>query len=173
MMADDNSTKSTRKHSRDKLDNLGLSAQYDDYASHSSGRIQVQVSSFKDGLQVFSKVSIVRIRSRDTNLLIMEDYMPVIGEIEGSVDFIGKDFVKTLKDVRGFFCHDHNVFFLLLKDARDTIGGKAAAHVAEQASRSHEAPEARSPIVSGVSIASAAEVEAQARAQAEQEYRDV
>jgi hypothetical protein len=102
---------------------LALSAQLDEYTSRSSGRIQAQVSSFKDGLQVFSKISIVRIHSRDTNLLIMEDYMPIIGEVDGDVDFIGKDFIQTLEDVRGFFCHDHNVFFLLLKDTRQTADG--------------------------------------------------
>jgi hypothetical protein len=83
---------------------------------HGTGRMQVQVSNFKDGLQVLEGISIVRVRGRSTRLLIMEDYMPVVGEIEGSLDFIGKEGVTTLEDIRGFFCHEHNVFFLLLRE---------------------------------------------------------
>lgn len=103
---------------KNDTENQSLTAQVKGYAAHSSGRIQAQVSSFKDGLQVFDKVSIVRVRSRHSNLLIMEDYMPIIGEIDGSVDFIGKDYIQTISDVRGFFHHAHNVFFLLLKDTQ-------------------------------------------------------
>ncbi|MDR1088818.1 MAG: hypothetical protein LBL23_06080 [Coriobacteriales bacterium] len=117
---------------------LGLSAQLDEYSSRSSGRIQAQVSSFRDGLQVYSNISIVRVRSRDTNLLIMEDYMPIIGEIDGEVDFIGKEFVHTLEGVRGFFCHDHNVFFLLLKDTHQTYSEKPRERTAAPAESSEE-----------------------------------
>jgi hypothetical protein len=141
------------------------SAQLEDYALHSSGRIQAQVSSFRDGLQVYGKVSIVRIRSREANLLIMEDYMPIIGEVDGAVDFIGKDFVHTLDGVRGFFCHDHNVFFLLLKDARETFkADKGDKGDGSTSSTEPSAPPSATPdIISGIPIASAAEVEAQAR----------
>ncbi|MDR2108417.1 MAG: hypothetical protein LBP28_03015 [Coriobacteriales bacterium] len=130
-----------------------LKAEIDAYTSHSSGRIQAQVSSFKEGLQVYTKISIVRVRSRNANLLIMEDYMPILGEIDGAVDFIGKEEVHTLENVRGFFCHDHNVFFLLLKDARDSGRDKKGDKTV-----SPQSPD----IISGLPIASAAAVEAQA-----------
>jgi hypothetical protein len=86
-----------------------------DYAEQGGGRIQVQVSSFQDGLQLFDGVNIVRIRGKESRLLIMEDYLPVIGGVDGDVDIIGRGFAHTLKNVKGFFCHEHNVFFLLLK----------------------------------------------------------
>lgn len=93
------------------------SDQLEQYTERSSGRIQAQVSSFANGLEIYRNISIVRIRSRQSNLLIMEDYMPIIGELDGYVDLIGKNFIKTLENVKGFFCHEHNVFFLILKDA--------------------------------------------------------
>lgn len=86
-----------------------------DYAESGSGRIQAQVSSFQHGLQIYKDINIVRIRGVDSNLLIMEDYMPIIGQIDGRVDFIGKESMITLEKVKGFFCHEHNVFFLLVK----------------------------------------------------------
>lgn len=86
------------------------------YAENGSGRIQAQVSSFEHGLQIYKDINIVRVKGPDSNLFIMEDYMPIIGQINGRVDFIGKENMITLENVSGFFCHEHNVFFLLIKD---------------------------------------------------------
>ena len=93
-----------------------VTPQIREYIANSEGRIQAQVSSLAEGLQIIKDVCIVRVRGRDSSLLIMEDYMPIIGEIEGGIDLIGKDFFQVLEPIHGFFCHDHNVFFLLLRD---------------------------------------------------------
>jgi len=89
------------------------------------------VSSFSEGLQVFTGVNIVRVRSKDARLLIMEDYLPVIGEVDGDIDFIGRGFFHTLHGVRGFFCHEHNVFFLLLKESRKPAKKEAKEEAAQ------------------------------------------
>jgi hypothetical protein len=86
------------------------------YAETGEGRIQVQISSLANGLERITDVNIVRVRGKDSNLLIMEDYLPIIGEVEGDIDFFGRGFFRTLENVRGFFSHTHNVFFLLLKE---------------------------------------------------------
>lgn len=96
--------------------NEELDQQLRAYAEGGSGRIQAQISSFKNGLQTFEDLNIVRVRGKKSRLLIMEDYTPVIGEVDGEVDLIGRESYHTLKNVRGFFCHEHNVFFLLLKE---------------------------------------------------------
>jgi hypothetical protein len=109
------------------LDFGPVSSQIREYVAGSDGRIQVQVSSLADGLQIIKNVCIVRVRGNASRLLIMEDYMPIIGEILGGVDIIGKDFYKTLEPVNGYFCHDHNVFFLLLRDdAQRVISAKVS-----------------------------------------------
>ncbi|MDR2672588.1 MAG: hypothetical protein LBC35_04770 [Coriobacteriales bacterium] len=138
-----------------------LSAQLSEFANRSSGRIQAQVSSFKNGLQIYSKISIIRIRSRQANLLIMEDYMSIIGELDGDVDFIGKDFFHTLENVRGFYCHDRNVFFLLLKDshAKQDDERSVREKVNTTTDATDETPWDNPDIVSGVPIASATKVE--------------
>ena len=96
--------------------NAELDQQLRAYAEGGSGRIQAQISSFKEGLQTFEDLNIVRVRGKKARLLIMEDYAPVIGEVDGDIDLIGRESFQTLKNVKGFFCHEHNVFFLLLKE---------------------------------------------------------
>ena len=43
--------------------------------------IKVKVFSISNGLEVIENVKLVRIKSKDYNLLIMPDYMPILGEI--------------------------------------------------------------------------------------------
>ncbi|MDR1013785.1 MAG: hypothetical protein LBL86_02225 [Coriobacteriales bacterium] len=106
------------------LDPNAPSSQVREYLASSTSRIQVQISSFAEGLQVIRDVSIVRVRGRESRLLIMEDYMPIIGEIDGAIDVIGKDFYQTFEPIQGFFCHEHNVFFLLLREQQIRGDGK-------------------------------------------------
>lgn len=78
--------------------------------------MEVRVSSFANGLQVYRNIQMIRVKSTKYNLLIMEDYMPIIGEIQGSVSFVGEEQKVDLEDIQGFFCHKHNVFSLLVKE---------------------------------------------------------
>ena len=48
--------------------------------------IKVKVFDIRNGMRVYDDIKIIRIISKDYNLLIMKDYLPIIGEIEGSVD---------------------------------------------------------------------------------------
>ena len=101
--------------------NAELDEQLRAYAEGGTGRIQAQISSFKDGLLKFDDLNIVRIRGKKARLLIMEDYTPIIGEVDGDVDLIGRESYQTLKNVKGFFCHEHNVFFLLLRESTKPV----------------------------------------------------
>ena len=55
---------------------------------NSSG-IRVRVFDLNKGLVEYDNVKYIRITSQDYNLLIMEDYLSIIGEIDGSVDIKG------------------------------------------------------------------------------------
>lgn len=83
--------------------------------AHGKG-MEVRVSSFENGLQVYSNIELIRVKSNKYNLLIMKGYMPVIGEIHGSISIKGEEQDITLDDIQGFFCHKHNVFSLLIKE---------------------------------------------------------
>ena len=69
-----------------------------------------------EGLVENENIKIVRIVSKDYNLLIMKDYLPIIGEIEGSVDIKGDDVEVNLKDIKAFYMNSNNEFNLMIKE---------------------------------------------------------
>ena len=90
-----------------------------------------------EGLVEYKDVKIVRITSKDYNLLIMKDYLPIIGEIDGNVDiksdkdvlctFNDKHYVLlrstnrdkeeiNLKNIKAFYMNSNNVFNLMIKE---------------------------------------------------------
>lgn len=77
--------------------------------------IQVRVSDFEHGLRVFDDVQIVRIVSNNFNLLVMNDFVPSVGMINGSVEIVSNEDVETINDVRAFYLHKDNVFSLLIE----------------------------------------------------------
>ena len=49
--------------------------------------IKARIFTLSKGLEVIDGVKIIRIKSRQYNLLIMPDYMPILGDVQGNVDF--------------------------------------------------------------------------------------
>ena len=47
------------------------------------------------------------------NLLIMKDYWPVIGEINGNVYIDGKE-EHAYENIKGFYMLSHNIFRLII-----------------------------------------------------------
>ncbi|MGN8801262.1 hypothetical protein ACTNCH_09870 [Candidatus Merdisoma sp. HCP28S3_D10] len=81
--------------------------------------IRVQISSVENGLEEYSEVSFIRIRSKRYTLLIMRDYMPVIGEIEGDITISCKEREIEKKGIHGYFTHNHNHFSLMVGGTQD------------------------------------------------------
>lgn len=82
----------------------------------SSSGIRVRVFDMTHGLREYDNISIVRIISKDYNLLIMQDYLPIIGEIEGSVDIKSDSVNLSFKDIKAFYMNSENVFNLMIKE---------------------------------------------------------
>lgn len=82
---------------------------------NSSG-IRVRVFDLNKGLVEYDNVKYIRITSQDYNLLIMEDYLSIIGEIEGSVDIKGESVDISYRDIRAFYMNSKNVFNLMIKE---------------------------------------------------------
>ena len=55
-----------------------------------NNNIKVRIFDMEKGLSEYDDVKTIRIVSKNYNLLIMKDYMPIIGEIVGSVDIKGE-----------------------------------------------------------------------------------
>lgn len=82
----------------------------------SEGGIKVRVFDMEHGLVEYDDVKTIRIISRDYNLLIMKDYLSVIGEIVGSVDINGDNVDVSFKQIKAFYMNSHNVFNLMIEE---------------------------------------------------------
>lgn len=80
------------------------------------GKIQVRVSDFAQGLRIFDGVKLVRIKSRDYSLLIMEDYFPLLGTVLGKVELLTAEGQLNLGSMKGFYLHRDNEFSLLVEE---------------------------------------------------------
>ena len=76
----------------------------------------VKIYSLLNGLSVLENVKVIRIKSKDYNLLIMKDYVPLIGEIEGDFEVETDKETKELANIRGYYVCQNNVFEIILKD---------------------------------------------------------
>lgn len=78
--------------------------------------MKVRVFDLKHGLVEYEDVKIVRIISKDYNLLIMIDYLPIIGEVDGSIDIQGDNIDISFKDIKAFYMNSNNVFNLMINE---------------------------------------------------------
>ena len=78
--------------------------------------IKVRIFDLKKGLVEYENIKIIRIISKNYNLLIMQDYLPILGEIEGSVDIKNEDIELNYKNIKAFYMNSSNVFNLMIKE---------------------------------------------------------
>ena len=78
--------------------------------------MKVRVFDMQHGLVEYENVKTIRIVSRDYNLLIMKDYLSVIGEIVGSVDIKGENVDVSFKQIKAFYMNSKNVFNLMIEE---------------------------------------------------------
>ena len=78
--------------------------------------IKVRIFDLKKGLVEYEHIKVIRIISKDYNLLIMQDYLPILGEIDGSVDIKSEDIELNFKSIKAFYMNSGNVFNLMIKE---------------------------------------------------------
>lgn len=78
--------------------------------------IKVNIMNLKNGLSEYENVIHIKIISKTYNLIIMKDYLPLIGEVEGNIEIRTANDNLKLDDVIGYYIHKHNQFDLFLKD---------------------------------------------------------
>ncbi len=78
--------------------------------------ITVQLLNIAGDVKLYEDVKFIKIKSKKYNLIIMRDYLPIIGEIQGEIQ-IGREKENIeMKKVRGYFMHKHNKFNLFYSD---------------------------------------------------------
>ncbi len=78
--------------------------------------MKVRVFDMEHGLTEYDDIKTIRIVSKNYNLLIMKDYLSVIGEIVGSVDIKGGDVDLSFKQIKAFYMNSKNVFNLMIEE---------------------------------------------------------
>lgn len=78
--------------------------------------IKVRIFDMEHGLREYEDIKIIRIISKDYNLLIMKDYLPIIGEIDGSVDIKSDSVNLSFKNIKAFYMNSENIFNLMIKE---------------------------------------------------------
>ena len=62
-----------------------------------------------------NNAKIIRIKDKNYNILIMKDYWPVLGEVDGSVQIEAEESL-ILNGIKGFYSLSHNVFDLIIRE---------------------------------------------------------
>ena len=78
--------------------------------------IKVRIFNLESGLVEYEDVKFIRVISKDYNLLIMKDYLPIIGEVDGSIDIKGDDVDISYSRIKAFYMNSHNVFNLMIEE---------------------------------------------------------
>ena len=82
-------------------------------------KITATVLGIDEGFQKFEQVDMIRIKSEKYTLLIMDDYMPVIGRIDGMVEIVSGEDTRSFQPIHGFYTPRKNTFELLIKEDAD------------------------------------------------------
>lgn len=75
----------------------------------------VKILNINSGVQEYTNIKFIRILSDKYNLLIMRNYIPVIGEIKGSVEIQGENTIK-FSNIKGYYMNRNNEFSLIIKE---------------------------------------------------------
>jgi hypothetical protein len=78
--------------------------------------ITIKLFTISNGLETHNDIKIIRIKSKDYNLLIMDDYLPIIGQIDGNIDFESDTSSLKLENIKGYYMHSNNKFNLIIKE---------------------------------------------------------
>ena len=78
--------------------------------------ITVQLLNIAGYVKQYDDVKFIKIRSQKYNLIIMKDYLPIIGEIQGEIQIGREKEDINMEKVRGYFMHKHNKFNLFYSD---------------------------------------------------------
>lgn len=83
--------------------------------------ILVKIIDIKEGLSEYKDVKIIRIVSDKYNLLIMQDYLPIIGEFKGKIDIEMTDKKINFENINAFFMNSNNVFHLMIQGRGEDV----------------------------------------------------
>ncbi len=78
--------------------------------------ITTKIFTISKGIETKTGITLIRIKSKDYNLLIMKDYLPIIGEIDGNIDIQSVNDSIRYEGIKGYYMHSNNIFSLIIKE---------------------------------------------------------
>lgn len=119
----------------------------EDFLFQDAPKIRGRIIDSNKGMRFLPEVTAVRIRSDQYGLLIMEDYMPTLGRIAGSIVFLTPEGEVRYDEIEGFYKHQYNEFTLLIQNhkqqpvAEETVKAKQQAPEPVDQSQKEQAPQ--------------------------------
>ena len=74
----------------------------------------VKIFTLKKGLRKLEDVSAIRIKSKDYNLLILKDYIAIMGRITGEFSIEVNDDIIEYKNVDAYYVNSNNEFNVII-----------------------------------------------------------
>ena len=118
-MAENKETKKRRfgkKNAPEEAGSADLANTASDSVESAEPVIHASVLSLSGGMKSYENVAMVRIVSNNYNILILKDYMPTIGKVQGSVQIVGEDIMESLDGIEGYYVFRQNQFELLIEE---------------------------------------------------------
>lgn len=81
--------------------------------------MRASIMSYADGLELFEGVQLVRVKSKDYNMLIMDGFVSTLGRIEGTVTVLTGEEERMYKNVQGYFQQKDDRFSFLIEGTGD------------------------------------------------------
>lgn len=78
--------------------------------------MKVRIFNLTLSLKEYDDIKFIRIASNDYNLLIMEDYVPVCGEINGTLTINSNDIDLEYNNLKAYYIYKDKTFNLMIKE---------------------------------------------------------
>ena len=86
-----------------------------------TGSITARIIDYDSGMNVLQNIRGIRIQSKEYGLLIMEDYVPTLGNVDGKIVFLTRDDEVVYENITGFYKHQYNEFTILMENNKINI----------------------------------------------------
>lgn len=84
--------------------------------------MKVTILSLTNPLVVVENALAIRIKSKKYNLLIMPNYLPILGEIDGTIEIESETDSVKYEDIVGYYVQSKNEFTLILRGDENAVG---------------------------------------------------
>ena len=83
-------------------------------------KITADILSFEKGAEHYENLKAIKLNSDRYKLLIMSDYLPMIGELNGDMILVPESGEEVVyRRISGYYRHSHNEFEFILKEKLD------------------------------------------------------